>query len=319
LAANNPKTDSVFPSNSPPISASAHSSPSSPRYFNYVSVSFVKDFCSFQNADFNDEGNLSKNFDNISFYAEEINRFFQKFYYTDIILFKKINPPQKSKSESDSFTHPVDDSAVNAVLNLLFSGDFSVRYHRGVEIEAANENILHNLIRKERAKTDFLAVRSGDEKVIRAAVEAENVDFIFPVSFSPGQSGDLHMSAGPINHIVAKFAAEKKTAFCFDFFPFLHVIGSYRNKLFSDCMSMIPILRKYKVPIVLTGGAFFVYDFRGPYELEAFGRLLGLTQSETTAAVSQNPFEIAEYRRKIKSKIYLGNGVELVEENESSD
>lgn len=318
MAANNPETNAVS------FSCSSLSSPSASRYFNYVSVSFVKDFCAAQNFDNNgnnnnhnidcNNGNALNHSDRISFCAEELNHFFEKFYFTDIIFFKKIIS-SKSKS-NDSEQSGVENSMADAVLNLLFLGDFSVRYHCGVEIEAENENILYNVIRKERSKADFLAVRSSDEKVIRAAAEAKDIDLIIPIVFSSERS-DLFTRAGQINHIVAKFAAERKTAFCFDLFPFLHTSGYYRSKLFADCMAMIPILRKYKVPIVLAGGALSVYDLRGPYELEAFGQLLGLTQFETTAGVSQNPFEISEYRRKIKSGVYLGNGVELVEENET--
>lgn len=239
-------------------------------------------------------------------FTAHVDSFFKKFGITDVILFKKSGKP---KSDFDSIYR-----------SLLESGG-SVRYSKGIEIEADNENVLHTLIRKERPNADFIAVRSADEKIIRAAAESPETDLVIPVSYAEGRSQNsginLHVSAGQINHIVAKIARERKTAFGFDLYPFLQTKGYRRSKLFADCMEMIPVLQKYNVPILLVSGAVSFYDARGPYECEAFGALLGLSREESAKGVSQSPAEIIERRRKQKSGQIIASGVEIVSDDPS--
>ena len=277
-----------------------------PVYFDYVSAALPAEICS--------ETDHSREED--ALVPEIVNPFFKKFYFTDVILFQKAD--KKGQADRDS---------INICLSLLEFGradradradrpgraDSPVRYHKGIEIETDNENTLHALIRKERPNADFLTVRSAEEKIIRAAAESPDVDAVFPIS-----NNSQKPAAGPINHIVAKFAADKKTAFAFDIAPFLLVKGGYRrSKLFADAAEMIQIIRKYNVPILLFSGAGSACEQRGPYELEAFGRLLGLTQEETTAAVSTLPAEILRERQKQKSGVRLMAGVEILDESDN--
>ncbi|MDL2260889.1 hypothetical protein LJC08_01385 [Methanimicrococcus sp. OttesenSCG-928-J09] len=275
-------------------------------YFDYVSADLIDEIVSTVSTISNISGNPE---DFISLY-EDIDSFFQRMNLTDIIIFKKIG-----KSGSDSFSQ----FALNLFEKSKTDGN-RIRYYKGIEIEAENENVLNSLIRKERANADFLAVRSADEKVIRAAAESSDVDLIIPVTYSAGSAGrsgpngssGLYTAGGQINHIVAKIARDKKTAFGFDMLPFLQTRGYRRSKIFADGMEMIPILRKYGVPVLLFSGALSFYDSRGPYELEAFGRMFGLTQEETMAAVSRIPSEIIKRRKMLKSGKLIANGVEIL-------
>ena len=250
----------------------------------YVSYGFVADLCE------KTASNCSP--DEFVSFPEIVNGFFEKFHLTDIILSRNAG---KSEFNSD----------FNSVLEALFAGQSSVRYYRGVEIEAETEKTLFSMIQKERAKADFLTVRSADEKIIRAAADSPDVDAVIPVL-----SGASRSAAGKINHIVAKIAADKKTAFGFDIAPFLSGKGYRRSKLFADISEMIPILRKYKVPILLFSGASAVYELRGSYELEAFGRLLGLTQEEASKAI-QKSFDLIQARQKQMSGVQIMPGVEI--------
>ena len=255
------------------------------------------------------------------FLFTHINSFFKKFGFTDVILFQKSGKissqkvDQKSASASTSASTSASISAsaqkpVHLIFHKLFeTSDHSIRYHNGIEIEADTENELNALIRKERSKADFLIVRSDDDKMIRAAANSGDVDIIIPISNHAQKP-----VAGKINHIIAKIAADKKTAFAFDIAPFLFIKGYRRSKLFSDVMEMIPVLRKYHVPILLFSGAGNVFEIRGPYELEAFGRLFGMTQEETVLAVSEFPQKIISERQKKKSGKIVSQGVEIFSE-----
>lgn len=255
-------------------------------YVDYVSAAVPDEICSKS-----DDGQID-----FSAAYENINHFFKKFTVTDVILFQKAGRTERNK-QSEAYSN-------------LFKDGNPVRYLKGIEIEADNENTLHSLIRKERPNADFLTVRSADEKIIRAAADSPDVDAIIPISNNPQKP-----AAGQINHIAAKIAAGRKTAFAFDIAPFLFVKGYRRSKLFADAAEMIPIIRKYHVPVLLFSGAGSVFEQRGPYELEAFGRLLGLTREETAAAVSTLPAEILRERQKQKSGVRIMSGVEVLNEN----
>jgi ribonuclease P/MRP protein subunit RPP1 len=273
-------------------------------YFDYVSADFIDDLCSkiAAGAELDPEDFFS--------FREHIDSFFKNFGITDVILFRK------SGKSASAFSNAcksllADCSAQSAHFN------HPVRYYKGIEIEAENENALYSAVRKERPNADFVAIRSSDEKVIRAAADSLDVDLVIPVSYSEGRaqnsSPNLHVSVGQINHIAAKIAKDKKTAFGFDIYPFLQTKGYRRSKILADCMEMIPILRKYRVPVLLFSGADSFYDARGPYECEAFGSLLGLSREETAAAVSLNPAEIIELRKRQQSGKMIMSGVEIVE------
>ncbi|WNY23236.1 hypothetical protein MmiHf6_05410 [Methanimicrococcus hongohii] len=271
------------------------------RYFDYVSVDFIEDICSKAAAELAPE--------DFFLFTEHVNLFFKKFGITDVILFKR-----NGKS----------DSGYSQVCKSLFESEQSVRYYKGVEIEAENENTLYSAVRKERPNVNFIAVRSADEKVIRAAAESLDVDLVIPVSYSAGKiyngiMSNMYVNVGQINHIVAKIAKDKKTAFGFDIYPFLQTKGYRRSKILADSMDMIPILQKYKVPVLLFSGAGSFYDARGPYECEAFGSFLGLNREEAAAAVSAHPSQMIELRKKRQSGKLVMTGVEIVENDENNE
>ena len=234
----------------------------------------------------------------------DLDSFFKKFGFQHVIISKKAGKNT--------------NSSVNEIWSKFFEilptsrRSDEIHYYRGIEIEAENENTLFNLIRKERPHADFLTVRSADEKVIRAAANLKEVDAVLPIFNSPPKP-----VAGQINHIVAKIAAENRTAFGFDLSPFLFIKGYRRSTLFSNVIEMIPILRKYNVPILLFSGASSVYEARGPYELEAFGRLIGLKQEEAAQSVLLNLFDLLQERKKKSSGLQISHGVEILPPNDN--
>jgi len=283
--------------------AASNSAPKA--YFDYVSATVLDEICSKNDGDTKDSAALSEN----------INLFFKRFNFTDVILFQKNGKTGQNEcggaylslfktGRADRVDQPDGTGRTDLPSQ-------SVRYYKGTEIEADNENTLHSLIKKARPNTDFLTVRSADEKIIRAAADSADVDAVIPVS-----NNSQKPAAGQINHIIAKIAADRKTAFAFDIAPFLFVKGYRRSKLFADAAEMIQVLRKYNVPVLLFSGACSVLEQRGPYELEAFGQLLGLTREETTAAVSTLPAHILSERQKQKSGVRLMSGVEILNEND---
>ena len=259
--------------------------------FDYISYGFI--------ADIFEKTASGCDSDDLLSFPKTVTGFLEKFHLTDTVLFRNAG-----KSGSNSISKSESDLSV--ILEAFFNHSGSVRCYRGVEIEVENEKTLFSMIQKERLQADFLTVRSADEKVIRAAADSPDVDAVIPVL-----SGASKPAAGKINHIVAKIAADKNTSFGFDIAPFLSVKGYRRSKLFADVSEMIPILRKYKVPILLFSGADSVYELRGSYELEAFGRLLGLTREEASQAV-QKSGRLIQMRQKQMSGAQIMPGVEII-------
>ena len=275
-------------------------------YFDYVSADLLEEII---------EGMASDPAD-VTMWTEHIDSFFEDFGLTDVILFQKAHksaPAQSSQYAQPSQSISPSPSLTCSIYQHLFENTgHRVRYYKGIEIEADNENELNALIRKERPKADFLIVRSDDEKIIRAAADTADVNAVLPISNRAQKP-----AAGRINHIVAKIAADKKTAFAFDIAPFLFVKGYRKSKLFSDIMEMIPILRKYHVPVLLFSGACSIFEMRGPYELEAFGRLFGMTQEETVLAVSGAPDQILSKHQKKKAGELISPGFEIYFKDET--
>ena len=270
------------------------------RRIDYVSAEFIDDLCAKAAAECGSDDFAIPDFPIF------IDSFFKKFRLTDVIIYKKAGRSGSRFSDACSALF----KSAEVLSGLSDHSALSVppvRYYRGVEIEADNENVLISAVRKERQNADFLAVRSADEKIIRAAAGTPDVDAVFPI-YDDSQK----QFVGKINHIVAKIAADKKTAFGFDIAPFLSIKGYRRSRLFSDAAVMIPILEKYNVPILLFSGASSFYDFRGPYESEAFGRLLGLSSEKVSEATGLNSAGLLQRRADLKSGKRVADGVEIV-------
>jgi len=138
-----------------------------------------------------------------------------------------------------------------------------------------------------------VAVSSQDPAVARKAMENSRVDIIF---------------CKEANHVMIKIARKNNVAIGFDFSELLHTFGRNRVEILSQYEALAKLVRKYKVPFVLTSGARSRWDLRSPSDLEAFGRLIGLP----------NPREglsdrILKENRKRLSKSWVIPGVEKVQ------
>lgn len=175
------------------------------------------------------------------------------------------------------------------------------------DIRAPDAGKLPGKISAARAVADFVAVRSADEKVMRAAVESSSVDILIP-----SERGKV----GAINHIVAKAAADNNVAFAFETAPLINSRGYRRAKLIAGYSEMVPVLRRYGVPVLLLSGAESGYDLRDPLTQRAFGELFTLEPSECRAACAENFQNMLRRAEMTKSENYVMKGVEIVRPRE---
>lgn len=118
-----------------------------------------------------------------------------------------------------------------------------------------------------RRNTLLISARVQD----REAVETAEVDIVFPVEF---------------NHVMARLAKKNSVWVGFDFSPVLHSSRKGRGDILEQYLGIARIVRKYKVPFLLTSGAKSQWDVRSPSDLIAFGKVLGFQEPDCRKALS---------------------------------
>lgn len=169
---------------------------------------------------------------------------------------------------------------------------FSV--YQGVEVEVKNASRVRSLVRRWHGRVDCVFLRGGVESVNRAGVEMQELD----VLSSPGR----------INHVLAKFASENGVALEFDLGALIRTRGWERSELLSVYRNNLRLVRKYRVPVLLTATPRCCYDFRAPREMVALAMLFGMTKEEAVHALSMTPRRILERH----SPGFVDRGVRLV-------
>jgi len=170
----------------------------------------------------------------------------------------------------------------------------------GYKIETPQPEHVQKMARKVRKKVELVFVHGGDLEVNRKACETPEVDVLAHPELGRSDSG--------IDYIMAKLAKEHDVAIEFNFRNMLLSSRKTRSDIFSRMMENAQLVRKYKVPFILTSGAVEPYDLRSPSELMSFGRLLGLSPKHAKLAISASMLE--ENRKRLGGK-WIMPGVEL--------
>ncbi len=179
---------------------------------------------------------------------------------------------------------------------------------RGIEIHEENPSKLHSLISRYARKANFVIVQGGPDKLNRSAVETTDVD-ILSLPFGIKDNG--------LDHVIAKSAADRGIALEFDVGSLIRYRGGKRVHAISELEQRLMLARKFEVHMVLTSGARSIYDIRGPRELIALASLFGMTKEEAIEAMTVAPAAILKTKRKASG--YIMNGVELIDEQLSSE
>lgn len=121
---------------------------------------------------------------------------------------------------------------------------------------------------KDMRQNIELIASQGQE---REAAETPEVDLLFPHE---------------INYIIARLAKKNHVTIVFDFNPILHASKRSRGDLLGKYATTAQLVRKYKVPFLLTSGARSPWDVRSPSDLIAFGKVLGFNERACKQALS---------------------------------
>jgi ribonuclease P/MRP protein subunit RPP1 len=178
---------------------------------------------------------------------------------------------------------------LNEVSNYIFSG---------VELRTNSVLELKRKIRLHWGKVSLLAVHGGNEKINRAALEDSRVDIL---AHPCGEKGE-----GELNHVLVRYAAENGVAIDFNLNAIIHSRRrSERARILSKMRENLKLVRKYKVPMILTSNAHSIYDLRAPREMIALASLFGMRKEEAVHALSDIPKGVIEKNWKKEKVVEL--------------
>ncbi len=207
--------------------------------------------------------------------------------YSGVVIFKDGN--NKNNDYSDDLVGLMEDSS------------FQIR--RGVEVHSKNVVDLKRRIQKSRKEADVLMVYGGDLKINRAACENSRVDIISHPYRGRRDCG--------INHISARKAAENKVAVELNVRHLLKIRPQNRYKILGYYREILKLQRKFNFPLIITSGAYSIFDLHTPHDIIALTHCFGMNEEEATVALSETPMDIME-RRDVWSNV-LVEGARIIE------
>jgi len=155
--------------------------------------------------------------------------------------------------------------------------DFEI--YTGIEIQVEKVAKLTKEVSRLRGKVDIIIIGGGNEDINRAAVENGKVDILA----HPTTHGK------PLNHVLAKAAADNGVAVDFNMDALIMQRGGSRIKVLAAMRQNLMLARKYSVPMVITSNARSHYDLRSPREMMALAMFFGITHDEALHALSLVP------------------------------
>lgn len=144
--------------------------------------------------------------------------------------------------------------------------------------------------RGNRLSVKVILVR-GYDKLARQAAECPEVDMIGSAELH-GEKDFMHQANSGIDLVIAKSAADNNIAVEFNFSNVLNSSGRTRAQLIARMAQNVRLCRKAHCLMLLTSGSKDPFESRGPTQLKAFGRVIGMTDSEAEDAITKNPSEI---------------------------
>jgi ribonuclease P/MRP protein subunit RPP1 len=166
-----------------------------------------------------------------------------------------------------------------------------------LEIHATTAGDVKKGVAKYRNKVDMIIVHAKDQKATRAAAEHKDVDAI---------------AHAFLDQTSAREAARNSVAIEINLRDFLNLSGMRRAIWISKLNFNLELARKYKTPIVITTGAWDIYDLRSPKQILALAEVLGLTNAEAKRALFEEPRKILKRSQDKKKGKTIGKGVKIV-------
>lgn len=182
----------------------------------------------------------------------------------------------------------------------------------GVELSPGSAQELRKNSRKVLESVDFVFVKGGIDEVNRVASESWEVDILCHPEKSAEKDFMRQKNSG-LDHVMVKLMAEHGIAVEFNFSEILNSYGMLRSQIIGRMRQNIILARKYDAMVILTSGADDRWGLRAPRDLIAVGKMLGMTDAEAKAAVSENPIRLIEKSKNRKDPNVIMKGLEVLD------
>ncbi len=111
-----------------------------------------------------------------------------------------------------------------------------------------------------------------------------------------------------VDNVILSLLSKKNKFVLFFLRPLLTAEREERIQSLEKIQMLIPLLRKYHVPIILASGAQTPYDLRHVHDMEAFAILIGMTPKEAKQSLTLLKERILSAQKRKKGEI-LSSGV----------
>lgn len=166
------------------------------------------------------------------------------------------------------------------------------------------------------AGADIVLVDGGSEEINRAASECWEVDVLCHPENVSGKDLMDQKSSG-IDHIVARFMAEKSMALEIDVSQLLDSYGRGRSQLIGRMRQNVLLAKKYGVPLMIASGATDAYGLRSPHDLLSVGIALGMDSGLAKKSVEGFPSMVVKKSIDRRDPNVLLKGLEVLDWGEA--
>lgn len=182
----------------------------------------------------------------------------------------------------------------------------------GVELGPGSPQTLQKNARRALDLADFVLVKGGVDDINRTAMELWEVDILCHPEKSAGKDLMKQKNSG-LDQVMVKLMAEHGIAVEFNLSEILDTYGMLRSQTIAKMHQNLQLVRKYGALFILTSGAQDKWGLRAPHDMIAVGKMLGMTDAEAKAAVSDNPLSLIEKSRNRKNPNILTKGLEVLD------
>ncbi len=176
----------------------------------------------------------------------------------------------------------------------------------GIEIKDKPQNVV-KIVKQLRKQVELILVHGGDLEVNRIAVETPEVDILLhPELKDPNQ--ESRQDSG-LDQVMIKLAKKNNVAIEFGLNDVIYSYKKTRASVLKNLLYNAKLVRKYKVPFILTSGSWSPWNLRAASDLLSFGKYLGFQDPEIKKAFSGE--KLFENRKKLSGK-WIMPGVEVV-------
>jgi ribonuclease P/MRP protein subunit RPP1 len=200
------------------------------------------------------------------------------------------------------FSDRISDMRKETVMDLFSGAEITGKSAQGFQKDS----------RKALDYVDLILVRGGGDEVNRSAAECWEVDLLCHPEKLAEKDFMKQRNSG-IDHVMAKFMAERLIGMEFNLTEILNSYGMLRSQVLGRMHQNVVLARKYSVSMILTSGGQGNWELRAPRDLISIGNILGMTPGEAKEAVSENPSKILRKSGDRKNPNILLKGLDVVE------